>query len=81
VANDLNDPVTIKLPVILALPVYGNTGVYVEAKDELKACVAYEAVPNKDPVIPLVTIKDPVITELFCAMRPLRAVNSFAIFF
>ena len=35
--------------------------------------------PEKEPVIPAVTVKDPVIVELLCAMSPLRAMNSFAI--
>jgi hypothetical protein len=47
-------------------------------KDAVKA---NDAVPNKEPVIPPVTFKDPVIIELSNAMSPLRAINSFAIFF
>jgi hypothetical protein len=47
-------------------------------KDAVKA---NDAVPNKEPVIPPVTFKDPVIVELSNAMSPLRAINSFAIFF
>ena len=59
-----------------------------KAYDDVVELFDQDAVPNnepvklpvKEPVIPLVTIKDPVITELFCAMSPLRALNSFAMF-
>ena len=37
----------------------------VEANELLKASLAYEAVPNKLPVIPPVTFKEPVTVELF----------------
>jgi hypothetical protein len=40
--------------------VYGNAGVDGEY-EALKAVVAYEAVPKSDPVIPPVTIREPVI--------------------
>jgi hypothetical protein len=51
----------------------------VEANDALVAVFANDAVPNKLPVIPFVTVSDPVTILLFCAMTPLRATNSFAI--
>ena len=47
------EPVTPKLPVIKADPVNGNAApppADVRAKDAVKACVAYEAVPIKAPV-------------------------------
>ena len=48
-------PVTPKLPVIRADPVYGNAGV-LGTYDADNAVVAYEAVPNNDPVrLPLPT--------------------------
>jgi hypothetical protein len=63
----------------------------VKAKEAL---VANDAVPNKDPVTPpppdvfnepvIVILPDtssvPFIVELLCAIRPLRAINSFAMF-
>ena len=36
--------------------------------------------PVNEPVTPAVTFSEPVTVELFCAMSPLRAMNSFAIF-
>jgi len=37
--------------------------------------------PVNEPVTPAVTFNEPVTVELFCAMSPLRAMNSFAMFF
>jgi hypothetical protein len=34
-----------------------------------------------EPVIPPVTVRDPDIVELFCAIRPFLVTNSFGIFF
>jgi hypothetical protein len=47
--------------------------------EDVSALVAQLAVPNRDPVIPLDTFKEPVIIELLSAMTPLRATNSFGI--
>jgi hypothetical protein len=50
--------------------------------DAVAACVAYDAVPNNEPVIPLCTFKLPVITvvnpELTCSIGvdPVHTVNS-----
>jgi hypothetical protein len=47
----------------------------------VSALLAYEEVPVKEPTMPFVTVKDPLTVELFCAMTPLRAINSlFGIF-
>jgi hypothetical protein len=110
---------TIKLPDIVADPVYGNGGVdappgayealkafvayeAVTAYEELNALfplvniepvtyeavtayealivvVAYEEVPNNDPVIPPDTFNDPVICELPSERYPFFILNSFAI--
>jgi len=48
--------------------------------DDDKALAAYDAVPVKEPVIPLVTVKEPLITLLSNASSPLRATNSFAMY-
>ena len=50
------EPVTPKDPVIKALPVYGN--VVSGAYEALSACVAYDAVPKSDPVIPFDTVSE-----------------------
>mgnify|MGYP000668178840 CR=1 FL=1 len=47
--------------------------------DDVTAFCAHDAVPNNDPVIPAVTLREPVIIELLSAMTPLRATNSFGI--
>ena len=52
----LIEPVTPKDPVIKALPVYGN--VVSGAYEALNACVAYEAVPKSDPVMPFDTVSE-----------------------
>jgi len=50
--------------------------------DAVAACVAYDAVPNNDPVIPPLTLNDPVIVvvnpELTCSIgvEPVHTVNS-----
>ena len=62
---------------MIALPVYGNGDTYPLRYD---AVVANDAVPNNEPVIPLVTLSDPVIVELFWAISPFLAKNSFAIY-
>ena len=77
-------PVTFNEPVISADPVKGKAGVdgandALVAKEALVAFVANDAVPSKLPVIPFVTVREPVTILLFCAMTPLRATNSFAI--
>ena len=47
----LNDPVTTKLPDIIALPVNGNGfEATLGAHDADNAWVAYDAVPNNEPV-------------------------------
>jgi len=48
-----------------------------KAKD---AVIAYDEVPNNQPVIPFVTFNDPVTTLLFKAMTPFLATNSFGIY-
>ena len=52
--------------------------------DEVVRFVSPEPSPTNDPVklpvMPAVTIKEPVTVELFCAMSPLRAINSFMFF-
>jgi hypothetical protein len=48
--------------------------------DDVTAFCAQDAVPNNDPVIPAVTLREPVIIELLSAMTPLRATNSFGIY-
>jgi len=58
---------------MIALPVYGNGDTYPLRYD---AVVANDAVPNNEPVIPLVTLSDPVIVELFWAISPFLAMNS-----
>lgn len=50
------DPVTMRLPVMTALPVNGNVG---GAKLALVAFVAQLDVPSNDPVIPSVACMDP----------------------
>jgi hypothetical protein len=65
------DALTAQLDVMLYVPMGKN--------DAVMACVAQLAVPYKLPVIPFVTVNEPVITVLFCAIRPLRAMNSLAI--
>jgi len=75
--NDVELPVMISDPDIIALPVYGNGDTYPLRYD---AVVANDAVPNNEPVIPLVTLSDPVIVELFWAISPFLAKNSFAIY-
>ena len=66
-----NEPVTPKDPVIIADPVNGNVEVAFNAKEEV---VAYDAVPNSEPVIePIiepVTIKDPEMFIVFAAKSP-----------
>jgi hypothetical protein len=63
-------PVTSKLPEIIAEPVNGKGETYpskyeaVKAYDAVVAFMAYDEVPNKDPVIPPFTTKDPVIVVL-----------------
>jgi len=52
----------------------------VVAYDELAAFRAQLEVPNNEPVIPSVTVRDPDTIELFSAIRPLRVTNSFAIY-
>ena len=54
------NPTTCKDPVMLADPVYGKGEIF-GAQEALNAWIAYEAVPNNDPVIPCDTFKDPVI--------------------
>ena len=75
--NDVELPVMISDPDMIALPVYGNGDTYPLRYD---AVVANDAVPNNEPVIPLVTLSDPVIVELFWAISPFLAKNSFAIY-
>jgi hypothetical protein len=48
--------------------------------DDVTAFCAQDAVPNNDPVIPAVTLREPVIVVLLSAMSPLRAINSFGIY-
>ena len=60
----VNDPVTPKLPVIKAEPVNGKGGV-AGANEALNACVAYDEVPNNEPVILPVTISEPDILTAF----------------
>jgi hypothetical protein len=43
------------------------------------AFCAQDAVPNNDPVIPAVTVNEPVILELPCEKYPFFIMNSFAI--
>ena len=50
----LIEPVTPNDPVICADPVNGNAGAY----EALSACVAYEAVPKSEPVIPFDTVSE-----------------------
>ena len=49
-------PLTRKLPVITALPINGKP---------LFAVVANDDVPNRDPVIPCVTVSEPLTVVLF----------------
>ena len=65
------EPVTPKLPVILALPVYGNAApppADVRAKDAVKAWVAYEAVPINAPVSE--PVKNEAVREFKTASDP-----------
>ena len=55
--DTVSDPVTTRLPDIMALPVYGNVGV-LGAYEADRAWVAYDAVPNREPVTPLVTFNE-----------------------
>jgi hypothetical protein len=48
------------------------------AQEALNAWVANEAVPNNDPVIPAVTVSDPVTSLLPCERNPFFIMNSFA---
>jgi hypothetical protein len=57
-----NDPVTPNDPVIRAEPVYGNGG-ELGAKDALNAWVAYEDVPDKEPVN--IPVNDPLNEPVF----------------
>lgn len=58
-----NDDDTSNEPVIMADPENGKPtpSPDPEMYDAVNALVAYDAVPNSDPVIPLVTFKEPVI--------------------
>ena len=53
----LIEPVTPNDPVICADPVNGKAGED-GAYEALSACVAYEAVPKSDPVIPFDTVSE-----------------------
>jgi len=48
-------------------------------KDAVMAFCAQDAVPNNDPVIPAVTLSEPVMLELPCEKYPFFIMNSFAI--
>jgi hypothetical protein len=52
----IKEPVTPNEPVISADPVYGNGSTYPSRYDAVKA---YEDVPNREPVIPSVTVSEP----------------------
>ena len=55
------DPVTPKLPDMIALPVNGNGfEAILGAHDADNAWVAYDAVPSSEPVNPRVEVVDPV---------------------
>jgi hypothetical protein len=56
----ITEPVTIRLPVIIALPVNGNDEAFA-TYDAVVANEADVAVPNSEPVIPLVTLSEPDI--------------------
>ena len=58
-----NDPVIVKLPDMIALPVNGNVAIC-GAKDADKAWVAYDAVPCNEPVIDG-AISEPVTVSPF----------------
>jgi hypothetical protein len=79
------DPVTPNEPVIWADPVKGNEATLgaQEADVAKEALVANEALvtvpdPLKDPVMPSVTISEPVIFEFPCEKNPFFIKNSFA---
>jgi hypothetical protein len=52
----------------------------VNAYDTVVAFVAQLAVPCNDPVIPCVTVSEPLTVVLFCDIKPFLATNSFAMF-
>jgi hypothetical protein len=49
--------------------------------EAVMAFCAHDAVPNNDPVIPAVTLSEPVMLELPCEKYPFFIMNSFAIYF
>ena len=70
---DVELPVIISDPDMIALPVYGKGDTYPLRYD---AVAANDAVPSNEPVIPAVTVSDPDIVELFWAISPFLAINS-----
>jgi hypothetical protein len=83
------EPVTLSEPVTNTSCLSGLTNDAVLANeadtafniyDDVTALVAQDAVPNRDPVIPLDTFNDPVIIELLSAIMPFLATNSFGIY-